>query len=251
MGKDKTKEETGLVPVDDMSNLPAEVQEMYAEDSKENLENVSDSFHKLSIKGGRFTINGQPAGREGIEFSAVILKEVPVKTFYEGKYNPDNVELPRCFSVGGLSPDSSVKEPCAESCVGCPNNEWDTGTNAAGEPSGKACSDTRRLVMVVEGIDLPLVMSVPPTALKGFNDHLKLLASKKIPLAAVVTKMTFDPSSDFPKPLFDIGSLLDTETYKEMRTLRKSEATEKVLYSFSTGEKAETESAEAGDGEAV
>lgn len=242
MSKDKTKEETALVPTDSMDNLPAEVQEMYAEDSKENLENINDGFHKLSISGSRFKINGEPAGREGIEFSGVVLRELPVNTFYKGKYDPDNVDLPDCFSVGGMNPDSSVKEPCSTSCVGCPNNEWDTGTNAKGEPSGKACSNSRRIIIVVEGVPLPIMMSVPPSALGNFNDFLKLLASKKLPLAAVVTKITFDPNSDFPKPIFDVVSLLDTETYKEMRTLRKSEAIEKVLYSFSTGEKSESSS---------
>lgn len=245
MGK---KDEAAIVPVEDMSNLPAETKEMYAEDSKENLENINDSFHKLSISGSRFKINGESAGREGIEFSGVILRELPVNTFYEGKYDPDNVELPDCFSVGGLMPDSSVKAPCSDSCVGCPNNEWDTGTNAKGEPSGKACSNSRRIIITVPGVPLPIMMSVPPSALGNFNDYLKMLSRKNFPLAAVVTKITFDQNSDYPKPIFNMAELLDTEIYKEMRTLRKSEAIEKVLYSFSTGEKTDSESS-SGDAE--
>ena len=238
----KDKEEKGLVPVGDMSNLPAEVKEMYAEDSKENLENVNDSFHRLSTKGSRFKINGELAGREGIEFQAVILREMPVNVFYKGAYDPNNVEMPDCFSVGGLNPDLSVKDPCSTSCIGCPNNNFNTGTDAEGNPSGgKACNNTRRLILTVPGIELPVMLSIPPSSLGAFNDYLKLLATKKIPLAALVTKITFDQDSEFPRPIFEMGSLLDTETYKEMRVLRNSDEIEKVLNSFSTGEKTDSE----------
>ena len=98
------KDETSIVPTDSMDNLPAKAREMYAEDAKENLENVTDSFHPLSIKGGRFNINGEMAGRDGIAFTGVILREAPVNMFYVNGYDPDSPTPPASVAPVGQWP---------------------------------------------------------------------------------------------------------------------------------------------------
>lgn len=241
------KEKSSLAKVEGgeaLAELTDEQKAMYEEDSKENLVNIDDAFYQLSIKGSRFRIDNEFVGDNGLEFTGVIIREVPMNIFYRGKYDPENTEKPDCFSVGGLKPDSSVENPCHTNCADCPNNQWDTGTNAKGEPSGKACSNKRKVVISVPGMEMPIVLSIPATSLQNFNGYLKKLSRQEpsMPLAAVATTISFDPATtDFPRLTFDIAGILSPGGYKEMKELRSSEAIEKVLYSFSSEDKSKDE----------
>ena len=153
--------------------------------------------------------------------NVVILGFVSRNSYYEGAYDPKNIQPPLCFAVGD-QPDNLIAtdaspEKQADSCTACPMNQW--GSAATGE--GKACKNTRYLVVTPEEAlespdgEMPLwTLGVSPTGIKHFDAYVRTLASKNglLPLQ-VVTNIGFDPASDYaslrfaPKLAIDNGAL--------------------------------------------
>jgi len=80
----------------------------------------------------------------------------------------DNMnDPPVCQSPDGYEGiDASTGEVCT--CAGCPHNQW--GTDKKGG-KGKACKNMRRLYIMVEGSDMPIVMTLPPTSIAGWEKY--------------------------------------------------------------------------------
>jgi hypothetical protein len=105
-------------------------------------------------------------------------------------------------------------------CEGCPKNEWGS---AAGGGKGKACRETRRILMLVpeqaETVDAVATAEVaalrpPVTSLKAFATYLQTIATMiRRPLAGVVTKVSLVPDPrnqfrvqfDFVRKIDDLG----------------------------------------------
>lgn len=51
-------------------------------------------------------------------------------------------------------------------CQGCPMNAWGT---APGGGRGKACRERRRLLVVMDGFQSPVIFSLPPTSVRQFD----------------------------------------------------------------------------------
>lgn len=142
--------------------------------------------------------------------NVVILGFVSRNSYYEGAYDPKNIQPPLCFAVGAqpenlIATDASPEKQ-ADSCGSCPMNQW--GSAATGE--GKACKNTRYLVVTPEEAlespdgEMPMwTLAISPTGIKHFDAYVRTLASKNglLPLQ-VVTNIGFDPSSDYPSLRF-------------------------------------------------
>jgi len=232
------------------AKVPAALAEEYAKDAEGNLEGMGDAYFKVTTGGSRFKVNDALIGDNGTEFRAVILAKIPVNVFYKEKFDPANPSPPDCCSVGGSRPDSSVEAPQSSDCAGCPQNQFGSGKDQDGNPSrGKACNNTMRLVLKVEGVDLPVMMTLPSTSAfpskkgdkKGtLKEYLKDLSGAKVPVPmfAVETVFSFDSSADvtYPKPQVGFSSFLSEGQYKEMKALRETPATREVLHAFASGE---------------
>lgn len=99
-------------------------------------------------------------------------------------------EPPVCSSMDGIT---GIEKESGEliSCANCPYNEY--GSSAKG--SGKACKNMIRLYMMVEGSALPLLISLPPTSLKPWQNYrLGVLASQKLKPVDVVTELSLSPT---------------------------------------------------------
>lgn len=235
------KDEKDMVQVGGQ-NVSADLAKQFENDAKENLENVDDAFYRISASNGRFSVSGNLVNKDGIAFSGVILRETNVNVFFEEKYDPDNPTPPDCTSLGGIRPDASVEKPVAVTCAECPNNRYGTGTNEKGEKTkGKACSNTRRLVVKVDGVDMPALVSIAPSALKGFNQFLKNLSAGEHPIPYYATRVefTFDTVAKFPKILVAPMDLVTSEEYATIKDLRGSAEIENVLYAYADGREAE------------
>lgn len=224
-----------------VNDLPEHLKVQFREDAKENLVNVQDSFYRISIKGGRYKVNDSIIGDKGLEFSAIILREIPVNIWYRDPYNPSSPVSPDCWSLGGLKPDASSAEIQSESCLGCKLNRFGSGKGADGKRRGKACKNTRRLVLKVEKIDLPVVITLPPTSTKSLNFYLKLLTSGDVPIPVfgVETIFSLDTTVEYPKPIMQQGRFLSVERYKEIKEYRNSAPVEDALKAYATPDDAE------------
>lgn len=230
----KGKKEEGLVQQTQLSR-DQELQNMYAEDAKENLANVRDSFFKISIQGGRYKVEGVVIGEDGVRFSAIILKDIPINIWYEKTFDPAETSPPDCWSLGGIKPEPGCSKIQSQLCASCPRNRWGSGVNSDGTPSrGKACSNLRRLVLKVEGVDFPVLLHLPPTSVKSFNQYLKMLCTNNppLPVFAVLSEFGFDAAVAYPKPMVKIKEKLSYEEYLFIRTYRQEQVVESARRAY-------------------
>ncbi len=238
-----TQEQKAAVPAQNQSSstgvmVPGNLSAVFAEDAQENLKNVHDAFFRVSFKGSRYSVSDSVIGNKGIEFEAIILKETPVNVFYLSKYDPSNPTNPDCWSLGGLKPDEAVEKKQNDSCITCPNNRFGTGTDREGKRSkGKACKNARRLVLKVEGVDMPVLLNLPPTSIKSLNAYLKMLSSNKppVPMFAAKTLFGFLTGKDYPCPILSLAGIIDTaEEYAAIREYRNSQVVIDALNAYAS-----------------
>jgi hypothetical protein len=217
--------------------VPKEMAEVFADDAQENMANVHDAFHRISIEGSRYKVAGNLIGDKGVEFTGIILKETPVNMFYKTRYEKAKPVNPDCWSLGGLVPDSAVAEKQNADCPSCPQNRFGTGTDEKGQKTkGKACRNARRLVLMIDGVDMPVIMSLPPTTIKPFNAYLKMLSSNQppVPMFAVHTLFTFDEKSQFPRPLCSAKGVVSSQEYADIREYRQTQVVLDALNAYAS-----------------
>jgi len=171
-----------------------------------SAEKVSGASH-LSTKGKKFSLGDEVIGKE---LDVVVVSTAYENAFYKGAYNPNKKQPPVCFAVAeddsAMEPHDTSPEPQADDCASCPMNEW--GSSLTGG-KGKACKNGRRLVLLAYGKDGlsnddPVVLRLPPTSLKNWAGYSKGVSARfELPTFAMVTRLSFDPNSDWPTVMFD------------------------------------------------
>lgn len=141
--------------------------------------------------------------------SVVILDWVAANTYFEGIWNPKDIKPPVCFSYGreivSMTPsDRSPNKQSDKGCKPCVRNAW--GSDPKGG-AGKACKNTRRLLIVPSDADedTPLwIISVSPTGLKHFDKYVNTLADVSTHPIEIVTDIMFDESEAYPSLRFKV-----------------------------------------------
>lgn len=200
----KTKPQSTNLPVS--ADINAQVEAMIA--------GVQDKINQHSGDAIRINQNKEfelPDGRKSDgPLELIILDFVSFNALYEGRYDPNNIQPPVCFSIGAvvqqMVPSAKSPEPQSTSCATCPMNQFGSDGN------GKACKNKRRLAVLPADFDAntPVyTLEVSPTGLKAFDKYVSALAStqRKVP-AQLVTEVDFDLAKDFP-----------TLTFKALRPL--------------------------------
>lgn len=146
------------------------------------------------------------------------------RSFYAGNFEEGKNTAPTCFSGDGITPDASVKEPCAASCATCPNSVKGSKITENNK-STTACSPNKRVAVVPSTmIDKhpPLLLRLAQTSVWDGNnkeneaagwyawdqymDMLRARGAKHT--AAVETKVKFDLRVAYPKLLFSASRWL-------------------------------------------
>lgn len=173
------------------------------------------SYPRISLKGGVFSASNSDVELPSRELHVIIVGANPKlsKIWYKGQWDGDEPSMPDCFSLDGETPDLSIEHPPSNICATCPQNAWGSRITDTGKQV-KACSDQKRLAVVMQ--DAPdgevYLLQVTPASLKGLNQYQKQLSTRGIPAEIVKTKITLDPSVDFPKLVFTFGGFLDEST---------------------------------------
>lgn len=164
---------------------------------------------RISIKAGRFRL-ASPQGEEvmaGIELDVIIVDANPnglSKVFYASAYDPSVEDAaPTCYSDNGVGPSSKASTPQCGTCAVCPHNIWGSKITPSGKQT-KSCADYKKVaVLIANNPDGPVFeMRVPPASLANWATYIDSLTKRGIPAAAIVTKLSFDTSTDFPKMMF-------------------------------------------------
>lgn len=180
-------------------------------------EESSGGAQFFSVQGGILTFAG--AAMPNNEIACVITDAILENVYYEGLYDSKNPQPPMCYAFGRddkeMEPHANVVEQGTaqcESCSGCEFNEF--GSAPTGR--GKACKNTRRLVLLPAGtlddrgkLVLPDdpeeyfesagfgFFRLPVTSVKGYANFVKQVAGAlRLPPHGIFTKIQVVPDAD-------------------------------------------------------
>lgn len=191
-------------------------------------EGVQATFSVASVRGKVFRIKyrgeeemvadatrpGQPAASMDVVVVGV-AKHISKQWFLKG-YTDGADEGPACFSLDGVTPDSTSPQKQSALCANCPHNQWGSRMTEAGKKA-KACADTRRLAIVPAG-DLenevfggPTLLRIPPMSLNNLATYAAQLARRGAPIESVVTRLSFDYEVAYPHLIFSAERWLSEE----------------------------------------
>lgn len=196
-------------------SLPVDVQALLDKQKQDVMDKIGrPTSSVIGIKQNKTFVLPDGDTTDG-PIDLVILDFVSMNTYYEGVYDPGNVQPPLCFAIGerpeGLIASDRSPEKQSDLCSVCPMNQYES----AARGKGKACKNMR-LVAVMKADateeDPIWVLRVSPTGLKSFDGYVRDLAQRKgfAPIQ-VVSKIGFDPKEDYPSLRFAPEAVLDSD----------------------------------------
>lgn len=209
---------------------------------------TSGGFPQLTLGGGKFHIEDSSVeprkqlvtyDQGGVAVPAMQLEMVIVggnpflsKVFYLKDWQEGDSAEPDCSSDNSITPDAHIASPQSAACATCRQNEWGSKVNKTTGKEAKACSDSKRLVLLsVHNLDFKaLGLKVPAASLKEFGAYVRTLDRPgiSIPLNAVVTRLMFDPTVTFPKLKFSFVRMLTEAEYRKVVERSTSEEVKRI-----------------------
>ena len=209
---------------------------------------ITFSKNKFIIK-----VNGNEVNRSNnTSLDVVVVNASDISRMYYNKpYNVNDKDKPHpvCWTSNSQAPDASVPEATdekpgrqADKCATCPQNVKGTGAN-----NTKACRFERRLAVVLASQDdtgnwfydkelyqMKLAsMSIFPTdgpqnrrAFNAYSDYLKANNSQ---LMGVVSRITFDESTQVDKVGFQAVGRLTEAQFTDLKTLQATEESKRAI----------------------
>jgi len=130
-------------------------------------------------------------------------------------------EPPVCSSPDGVKGLDMLTAEIRD-CADCPNNQWGSGY---GSRRGKACKNMRRLYILVEDSDIPIVMTLPPTSISAWEKYKSaVLGVQRYSPSDVVTEFSLGVAVNGAGIKYSVVSfkavvvlnMKDKETIKEL-----------------------------------
>jgi len=120
---------------------------------------------------------------------------------------------------------------CAESS--CPMNKWGSIELMGKEGRGKACAELRRLCVWKPGWTIPVILSVPTSSIKAWDEYGSSLAIGNLKPHYVTTKMTLEaksfPGVNYSVVKFKYVDTITEDMQKELLTRVNLRGTEQSL----------------------
>ena len=231
-----------IVPKDQNTALSPFDAEMAKYAAEASAVEQMGALPKFVAKAGSLFFNGDPV--KGNKVNVIVLDSLFENVLYEGEYDPKQYEPPTCYALGhdevSLKPHDRVEKPKHTSCKGCPFNEF--GSSQKGDGKGKACKNTRRLLLLpADDLSEATIakaatayMAVPTTSLKMWAAFVKGCASvMKRPPFAVVTEIsvTPDPKTQVKVHFNHLTNLTNEQIQAVMK--RREQEKEALLFTYS------------------
>ena len=232
--------ENALAPLMNSGNMPAFAQQGdAAELNKEATEGTGgESVNRISLKQSRFRLI---VGGEQVRvldepyMDVIVLRANPSasRSYYKDEYDPSaDDQAPTCYSDDGIYPNPDAREKQAVSCANCPMNQWGSKISKMSGKKVKACQETKRLAIVpASNPQAPAFqLNVPTASMNVWGTFVRTLnqASPAVPYNGIITRVKFDPDSDYPKLNFDPVSWLSDDQYAIVRERYQSDEVNRV-----------------------
>jgi len=226
-------------------NLPVSWQDQMKADAQSLLEKERPALSIMSLKSGVMTIGGEAV--PGNEMDCIIVASVTENSYYDTRYDPDVKTNPACYAIGegraeDLEPYPDSERKQSDACSSCEKFEWGSDPNGG---RGKACKERRRLaLMPADGSAEMCLLSIPPTSLKNWSNHVRsIIATTGMSPAGVITKIKTVPSA---KNQFEVRfSIVGNVPEHSLPTImsKKADALETLLAPYPPIEEAENKPA--------
>lgn len=215
-------------------NLPVNWEEQMKADAKAQLSAERPALAIMSLKSGVMSIGDEAV--PGNEIDAIIVASIAENTYYSTRYDPNVRTNPDCYALGegkatDLVPYEQSKNRQHTDCASCPMFEWGSDPNGG---RGKACKERRRMAMIpADGASEMVLLSIPPTSLKNWANHVaRVVATTGMSTAGVVTKIKVVPSA---KNQFEVTfAVVGNVPHEHLQTVmsRKDEALQIMLQPY-------------------
>jgi len=196
------------------------------EDLAEQLDGVNLSYPRVKIPAGgilQFELanpDDPDTPKYEAKLTGVIVDHFASNVFWKDPEAANGAQ-PDCAAPDGKTGYGDPGGDCAK----CPLNEFGSGEGG----NGKACKNTRRIYLLRPGDLIPLVIVLPGTSLRSFEDYLaQTLLARGIHPSTVVTqiglkKQTSRDKKDYSMATFSVAERLpDMETAKAVLAHAKS-----------------------------
>lgn len=163
--------------------------DLFVETLAENLEggvvNILDLDHVAVPNGSRtFNIPSLEGEKNEQELTGVIIGQRLRRRYWPTKETTG--EKPMCFSNDGVI---GIGQPGGD-CSSCPLNKFGSLEQyvAGATGNGKACKEMRELLILSGDSMMPMVLALPPTSLRKFNQYMLSLTSRGLSVGSVISR---------------------------------------------------------------
>lgn len=238
---------TEQTEIQTMPELPPEVQALMEAAAQKIASEENSGIPFISLKGKKFSIGDEKVGYKddklGLAIRCVIVATAFDFTWYDRPYDPSNEDFnpPACFAIGDeqndLVPHEDSPIPQCSNCLDCPMNQFKSAANG----KGKACRNGRRLLVAYVNEDGSAdlenlaILSLSPTALRGFSSYLKKVSEVKgLPIWSVVTILSFEQEQAYPQVIATFDGALQHNRAGQASLIEISQRLDEFQSSVST-----------------
>lgn len=204
----------------------AEVQEAYDANVGEGGFLLSDLDQiKIPSGGGvAFEVYDAEGADTAKDFLGIIVHQGTHKAYWAESFDDGGGDSPPdCYSVDGKQGIANTDAGPGIKCADCEYNQYES----AAKGRGKACKDTKQLLVLRQGSFLPARFSVPPSSLKAFRKYNVSLLSANLPYFAAITRFSLESAKNedgikFARVVFSLAGRLDKEQRAVIKEVQKT-----------------------------
>ena len=141
--------------------------EMLAFFGEPDEDNISTSFGAIKVmrESAQFEL---PSGDLVAEISGHVLYSHNANAYWANSSDDSETTPPDCGSNDGIKPDHGDNQQ-SKICATCPMNQFESA--AVGK--GKACKNTIKMLMLLDGEYIPVILAAPPTSISRKGSLMK------------------------------------------------------------------------------
>jgi hypothetical protein len=191
-------------------------------------------------------VDGERIPLPSISVIIVGLNPKRSRTYFEGAFVEGENKSPSCWSTFGEKPDADVENKQASNCASCPQAAKGSKITENGKES-TACQFSKRLAIVPVGLiakaESAFLLKVPQTSLWdkenkeaeaqqkfAWDQYIKFLQNRGVTsISTVVTKISFDSNTAYPKLLFQAARWATEEEIEKAKELHASESVQVII----------------------